>query len=253
MRIFLGLLLLSLLVACAKPPTPVWTELPVAENLLQQLAEQSGQVHSLDATATVSLKTKERSFSSQQFLLVEAPEKLRADLLTGFGQLILQLTADGEELAVHTNTTVPGRFYRGPVSADSLARFTRIPLQPRELVRIVLYAPPLIQYVSSDVVAADTGLELRLENPEFKQALSFDRQLRLTGSRYWHDGRLFLEVLYQKLDQEDRFPRTIRLTLPEQQVEATFKFSELATNAEIPPERFRLQPPANIPVEPLPQ
>lgn len=253
MRFFLIFLLLGLLAACAPAPAPVWTELPAAETLLQQLSERHGRVRSLDAAATVSLTVNDRFFSSQQFLLVEAPERLRADVLTGFGQLILQLASDGEELAVFMNTTVPGRFYRGPASADSLARFTRIPLHPREMVRLILYDPPVIRFDRAEVVAAEADLELHLTGPEFKQVLLFDSQLRLVGSRYWDNGRLFLEALYQKLDSNDRFPRLIRLRMPEQGVKAGFKFSELSTNADIPAERFRLQPPAAVPVEPLPQ
>lgn len=253
MKFFISLVLFGLLSACAPAPTLVWKELPPAERLLQQLESRSGQITSLDGAATVSLTVKGRFFSSQQFLLVETPEKLRADVLTGFGQLILQLASDGEELAVFMNTTLPGRFYRGPASADSLARFTRIPLHPREMVRIILYDPPVIQFDRSEVVAVDTGLELRLDGPDFNQTLLFDGQLRLIGSRYRSNGELFLEALYQKLDSQDNFPHRIRLQMPQQEVKASFKFSELSTNVEIPPERFRLQTPVDIPVEPLPQ
>ena len=253
MRFFYSLLLLGMLAACAPPPAPVWTELPAADSLLRLLKEHSGQTRSLDAAATVRISVKERFFSSQQFLLVEAPEKLRTDVLTGFGQLVLQLASDGDELAVFMNTTVPARFYRGPASADSLARFTRIPLQPREMVRFILYDPPLIQFDRTAVIADSSGLELRLDGPVFKQTLLFDGQLRLIGSRYQNNGRMFLEVLYQNLDPVDGYPHAIRLKMPEQGVKAGFKFSELSTNVAIPAERFRLQPPVDIPVEPLPQ
>lgn len=251
MRLFL-LLLLLLLASCVKPPQPIWTELPDSDFLLQSLAASTGQVNSLDGAANVGLSVKGKFFSSQQFLLLEKPERIRTDVLTGFGQLVLQLTSDGEELAVFTNTTVPGRFFRGPATAENLARFTRIPLAPKDMVRLLLYDPPLIEYLQSGVSVDGGNLLLRLENPELQQDLLFDEQLQLVGCRYYSESEELLEVLYQKLDKDKHFPHTIRIELPAEETSAAVKFSELQTNIEIPVERFRLKKPEKILVEALP-
>ncbi|NOY13157.1 MAG: DUF4292 domain-containing protein [Deltaproteobacteria bacterium] len=246
------LLLLSLLAACARPPQPVWTELPSAETLLQHLAVTTGQVRSLDAVATVSLNVKGKVFSSQQFLLVEKPDHLRADVLTGFGQLILQLTTDGEQLAVFMNAGVPGHFYRGPATAENLARFTHIPLATRDMVRLLLYDPPLIDFQHSEVTVTDGTLVLRLTNPERRQELLFNEKLQLIGYRYFSAGQTLLEVAYQRFTEETHFPRTIRINLAAEKTRAVIKFSELQINIEIQPDRFRLKKPAKIPVEAFP-
>lgn len=246
------LLLLLFLTACAKAPQPVWTELPSSTELLQQFGKTTGKVASLDGAATVGLTVDGKYFSSQQFLLLEKPDRLRADVLTGFGQLILQLSSNGQELAVFTNTTVPGHFYRGPATAENVSRFTRIPLAPEDMVRLLLYDPPLIEFRQAVVVAENGQLLLRLENPQLRQELLFDNQLQLAGCRYFSNDELLLEVLYQKLDEEKLFPRIVRLHLLAEQTKATLKFSELQLNVEIPPERFQLKVPANIPVENLP-
>lgn len=248
----LVVLLLLALTACARPIKPVWTELPETDALLQKLAATTGLVHSLDSAATVSLTVNGKFFSSQQFLLVEKPDRLRADVLTGFGQLILQLTTDGQELSVFTNTTVPGHFYRGPATTENLTRFTRIPLATKDMVRLLLYDPPVIGFEKSVVLLDNGDLLLELSNPEMSQELRFNPQLQVVGCRYFSEGKELLEVLYEKIDTETLFPRTIRLDLAAENTKAVIKLSELQINIEIPAERFRLKKPDNLQLEALP-
>ncbi len=252
MRRLLSLCILLLLAACAKPQKPIWTDLPSADQLLERVAATTGQVASLDTAASVGVTVKGKYLSSQQFLLAEKPDRLRADVLTGFGQLALQLASDGEELSVFLNTTVPGRFFRGAASHDNLARFTRVPLSAQSLIRLLLYDPPLIAYRQASVVEGKGGLVLKLGADEREQELYFDTQLRLVGCRYLGGGSEQLEVLYQKIAEEDGFPRQIRISLPAEETKLVLKLSELQTNVSIAEERFRLQQPKNTVVEPLP-
>lgn len=245
-------LLLLLLAACARPPAAVWTELPDVEEVLQGLVENGRQFISLDAEATVVLDVDGRSFSSQQFLLLEKPDRLRADVLTGFGQLLLQLTSDGDDLAVFSNADSAGHFFRGAATAENLSRFTRIPMPAEDLIRLMLYDPPLIAYQQSRVLERNSTLLVQLNNPLEQLELLFDSELQLTGYRYSSDGRLVLEARYERIDQQLFFPRTIRVNLPEENTSVVIKLSELQLNAAIPVQRFRLAPPDNIDVEQLP-
>ena len=199
-------LFLFLLVACARPPEPTWTEVPTADRLLQRIVETTGKVDSLDAAAKVGLTIKGKYRSTQQFLLLEKPDRLRADVLTGFGQLVLQMTSDGDELSVFLNTTVPGRFFRGAATDENLARFTRVPLSASNMVRLLLYDPPLIASQQSEVKVVDGQLILRLVADSSEQELLFDQQLRLVGSRYFARDERFLEVLFLDIDADDQFP-----------------------------------------------
>jgi len=247
----LPLLLFLLLTACAKPPASVWTELPTADTLLRRLAETTGRVASLDAAAGVGLTVKGKYRSSQQFLLVEKPDRLRADVLTGFGQLVLQLATDGAELSVFLNTTVPGRFLRGPATDENLARFTRVPLSIRNMLRLLLYDPPLISYQQQAVTVVDDQLVLRLSADSQLQELLFDQQLRLVGCRYFSQSRLFLAVQFQKIAAAEQFPQRVQIELPLEQTRLTLDFNELQLNGAIAAERFRLAQPANVLLEPL--
>ncbi|NOQ42730.1 MAG: hypothetical protein GQ563_09585 [Desulfuromusa sp.] len=245
-------LLLVMLTGCIRPSEPVWTEIPTAEQLLIKLASESGRYVSLDGAANVSLTTGEKYFSSEQFLLLQKPNRLRADVLTGFGQLILQMTSDGEILSVFLNTTVPGRFLRGPASYENIFRFVRIPLAAEDLLTLLLYDPPLIAYQHSRVKIVSEVLTLILSGSNNRQELRFDRQLQLIGCSYFRDGEKYLSVDYQKFSSENKFPHTIKIAMPLEQTRVKMKFSELKVNGSIDIVKFQLKNPVNIPIESLP-
>lgn len=222
------------------------------EALLKNLSATTGQVSSLEGAATVNLTVNSRFFSSQQLIVLEKPDRLRTDIMTGFGQLLLQLTSDGEVLSAFNHMTVPGRFFRGSASAKNLARFTRIPLPAIDMVRLLLYDPPLIDFQRSEVQLENLYVVLRLTKSDLQQELLFDEQLQLSGCRYSSAGKILLEVLYQDLDEQQRFPHTFRIYLAAEKIETAIIFSELQTNVEIPMDRFRLKKPGHIPLEVLP-
>ena len=245
--------LLVLLTGCIRPPEPVWTEIPTAEQLLTKLASESGRYSSLDGVASVSLTTGDKYFSSQQFLLLQKPDRLRTDVLTGFGQLILQMTSDGEILSVFLNNTVPGRFLRGPASYENIFRFVRVPLAIEDLLTLLLYDPPLIVHQHSRVELSSETLTLILSGSDNRQELLFDRQLQVIGCRYFSSGEKYLSVDYQRFSEENKFPHTIKIAMPLEQTQVKVKFSELKVNMSIDIDQFQLKQPANIPIETLPE
>ena len=251
MRWFSFLLLLAL-AGCISPQKPVWTEVPTAEELIDKVSMASGRFSSLDGAAKVALTAGDKFYSSQQFLLLQKPDHLRADVLTGFGQLILQITSDGELLSVFLNTSVPGRFFRGPASDENIFRFVRVPLATTDLLRLLLYDPPLIDYQDSTVELASEGLRLILVNSTNSQELLFDSQLQLVGCHYYRLGKEYLSVDYRDFSTDNDFPYVIRVSVPLEQTRVKVSFSELKVNGEIDIAQFYLQKPDNIPLESLP-
>ena len=239
------------LTGCMLQQKPVWTEVPTAEQLLAKLSS-SGRVSSLDGAASVGLTTGEKYFSSQQFLLLQKPDRLRADVLTGFGQLILQMTSDGDHLSVLLNTTVPGRFFRGPASYENIFRFVRVPLAAKDLLTLLLYDPPLIDYQDSKTTMTSGTLKLVLSGKDNRQELLFDHQIQLVGCYYYRDGEKYLAVDYQKFAENTHFPWIIKIAMPLEQTRVKVSFSELKVNGEIDVTQFHLQKPDNILLESLP-
>ena len=249
---WLIIFLTLLLSGCIHHAEPEWTEIPTEQQLLAGVASNSERYSSLDTAASVALTTGSKFFSSQQFLLLQKPDHLRVDVLSGFGQLILQMASDGETLSVFLNTTVPGRFFRGAASYENLYRFIRVPLAAEELLSLLLYGPPLIVYQQSSIAVSAKNLTLTLTGSNNnRQELLFDRQFRLVGCRYFSGGEKYLAVDYQNFSKSKQFPRWIQMAMPLEKTRVTLKLSELKVNVDIDPARFSLKEHVNIPVEEL--
>ncbi len=246
------LLFLLLLGGCAPAPRQPWPALPRAQELLTRLEAHSGEYRSLDAAARVGVTVEDRYLASQQFILLQRPERLRLDALTGFGQLILQLASDGERLTALLNDSVPPKFLSGQASQANVSRLTRIPLAVDDLIALLLYDPPLVSWRSIRVDQQPDAVRLALESFGERQELLFDRSLRLIGCRYYRQGELWLAVEYAKFAQDSGFPRQIKLELPEEQTQIKLNISELRLNPVIDPQKFRLQKPDSAIVEKLP-
>lgn len=226
--------------------------LPAVDVLFQKLSQAADTYRTLDGEAKVAVTADGKFFSSQQFLLVEKPDRFRTDVLSPFGQLVLQLAVDRSDLNVFLNTTVPGRFFQGAASDDNLVHFTRVPVHFKDMVRFFLYDPPLIPKLKSEVKAHKEGVQLVLIGDQQRQELVFDRQLHLVSSSYYRQDQLWLRAVYNKISERDGFPRRIKLEVPDRKTEVSVRFAELKTNATIPGERFVLNPPANVTLEILP-
>ncbi|MCK5826096.1 MAG: DUF4292 domain-containing protein [Desulfuromusa sp.] len=251
---WLILALIILLSGCIHRSEPVWTEVPMAQELLDSVTANSRRYTSLDATASVSMTTGIKFFPSQQFLLLQKPDQLRTDVLNGFGLLLLQLASDGETLSVFLNTTVPGRFYRGPASYKNLYRFVKVPLAVEDLLALLLYGPPLIMHQESNITVSKKILTLTLSgHNNSRQELLFDRQFRLIGCRYFTGREKYLAVDYQKFPPQNQFPQWIKIMMPLEKIRIKLELSELKVNTTIEPVRFSLKPPVNIPIEEFPE
>jgi outer membrane lipoprotein-sorting protein len=245
------LLLLLLVGGCARPIAPT-LPLPAAEDLLRRLALGGETYRTLDAEARVGVSVAGKYVSTQQFLLLEKPDRFRTDVLSSFGQLILQLAVDRDDLSVFLNTEVPGRFYRGAASDDNLQRFTRLPVRFRDLVRLLLYDPPRIAGENLQVSRHEQGVRLEISAAQRRQEIIFDRTLRPVECRYYRQDDLWLRAVYEKFSAQDGFPQKIRIEVPGQNTSATVHFSQVRTNTQLPAQRFVVQPPANALRESLP-
>lgn len=240
-----------LLSGCAQHVPKVWTDVPASGDLLSRLRSLAGQYHSLDTEAKVSLTLQGRFMSTHQFLLVQKPERLRADVLTGFGQLVMQMAVDKETIAAYLNNTVPGKFYTGAATQENLSRFARIPLEVGDLVSFLLYAPPLIWHEVATTTVHEDQLLLVLSNNNQRQEVLFDPSLRVVELRYLRQDVLQLQVNYDDFDTEQNFPRLLKMNLPGQQTRITVNMEQPLLNPVLDDEHFRLSVPTGAIIETL--
>ncbi|PLX85139.1 MAG: hypothetical protein C0617_05495 [Desulfuromonas sp.] len=250
------LLFIFFLQACvpAPPPPPAVVVPGMETTLLDRLYDYGRAFRSLKGVAKVRVSSGGRTLSGTQVLFAEKPDRLRAETLNplGFGQSLLQVAASGDKLEVYVPRE--GRYYEGQATAGNLARFTRLPLQLEDLVRLILYDVPVLPFEETLLSSGEGGYRLSLYGEgEVRQELTYDAGLRLTGSAYFVGKDLQLEVVYEKFS-EDRpgFPRVQRLSAPQDGAVASLVFSEALTNVVIPGDRFSLDPPAGIEVRPIP-
>ncbi len=217
----------------------------IEQALLDSLQATAGAFHSLEGMAKVKVVLGEKSLSGTQVLVAEKPDRLRAETLSpfGFGPPLVLIATDGRDLAVMV--PLEGRVYRGEASPQNMQKFTHLPLQVEDLVRILLYQVPLIPHHEQVFSAFSAGgYGLALEGDGRRQSLAFNQAMQLVESAYYIDGELAFRVKYDTFSEGDLpFPQVAFLEMPGSQAEARLSFSEVRTNVVPDRERFFLKTP----------
>ena len=244
-----------LLFACApKVQPPPSLDLLPASRLMEALIQQKNAYNSLEAEVKLRLQAGEKRLAATQLLWVRKPASLRGEVLNpfGFGAPLLQFASDGETLSVFS----PGRgqFYQGDASARNLMRFTRIPLQVEDLVRVLLLDVPLLPYGQMRSGSAQGQHLLSLEGAgQSRQDFLFDEQLRLLSASYSLQDEVQLIVSYGDFgSRHPSFPGKAALSMPGFDTRVEMEFASIRIGAEIPESRFALQAPPGTPVLPIP-
>ena len=244
--LFALLLIISLVVSCA-PMHPKLVGEPVnqsfANGLMQEWYENSAWVTSVQGLAKVKVHTPEKSLNGTQVILAEKPNRLRAETLSPFGSPLLLLAADGKKLGV----SLPSRniFYTGEATAANLGRFVRIPLRLTDLISVLLYQPPMMTVLSEEAFALQEGGWLLVRYSALRrQELIFNHARQLVEVSYYDGDKLFLKINYGKFPEEGgHFPHLFGIELPEAEITASLRFSDLETNGSLRSGIFQLTPP----------
>lgn len=252
-----GLLLLAL-TGCATPlprpdldaPTPPDQ---LTSELLQRVERQATAYRALEGLAKVRVSSQGQNYNATQVVLVEQPDRLRAETLSPFGTALLVLATDGQQVTA----LIPGDgvFYQGAASPANLQRFTRLPLLLEDLIGLLLYQVPLVE-AREHRLSRDGEGNLRLllsGNEGIDQELTFNGAHMLTSAAFLRQQQLQMRVSYRDFSGDGTgYPTNVLLEMPVVQTEAALNFSEVRLNGSIPPARFRLTPPAGVEVRALP-
>lgn len=228
------------------PPTP--REMPEASQLIERLDAQGSAVQTVKGLVRTKLETPQGREAFSQVLLIERPDRLRVEVLGLLGQPVLKLVSDGRELTI----ALPGeRYYRGAASAENLERFTHLPLEPQQLVELLLGDVPYGHPGPVTVETTGEGYALVSQSDRDMERFFFDPQLHLTGAEYLRDGVEWLRLSYGDYSDEG-MPLRSGLTLPLLGISAELTFSSAIVNAPLAAERFVLPVPVGSDVQPLP-
>jgi outer membrane lipoprotein-sorting protein len=233
---------------CVRLEAPPVSIVPAAETLLSRIAMNSAAFRSLDGEAQVALKHEGRYYPSHQFLLIEKPDRIRVDVLTSFGQLLLQLASDGENLSVLTSS--PSRYMIGLANDENIYRFVRIPLSAQDLIALMLYSPPVIAYTESDVNPLGDEFVLSLSGKGQSQRIKFDDELRPFEIDFRQDDELLLKVAYRRFNAIG-FPEQMIIEVPQQELRVKLSLSAIQLNTLIDEAKFHITKPDDVPLEVL--
>lgn len=252
MRRYFLLSLLLVLAACARPPVEPLTVYPGLEDeLLAAMHQQSEQVKSLKSLAKVTVRSKGRKVSFSQALVLEKPDRMRADILSPFGATVFKMTSDGETLTLYS----PGSssYYTGEPSIENLQTLTQLPVRVEQIVDMVLYDVPLIDAESTSVTARGAeGYVLTLLAGDLRQELWFDTARRLVAS-YWYRGDdLEGHLTYDSFKDEPVFPMEVQLEIPANNGFFRSVLSSPSLNVPIDPNLFQLDLPDHLQAKPFP-
>lgn len=249
----MALALLLLLLGACVPARPPGRPLPTvtADRLQQALADQASRWRSLQGMARLRVSGPDERRSTRQVLLLERPDRFRAEVLGPFGQPLLVVTGDAGRLSALAPGE--GRYYSGPATPERLWRLVRLPLALPDVVRLMLHDVPWATGRTDGVEVVDGRYRLTLDGADGRRCrLWFDADLHVRRAALYRGEELLLQVSYDQLRSEDGLPLRVRLTLPTLRTEVELELSGVRTNVDLAPERFSIKVPPGAEVAPLP-
>jgi outer membrane lipoprotein-sorting protein len=223
-----------------------------ADALMQKWRDKALKIDSIQGLARLKLEAPLNNINANQVLLVERPDRLRAETLSPFGVPLLLLVASGEEMGA----LLPSQniYYQGSSSPQNLGMFVNLPLGLSELVGVLLYQPEMIDSWKKEAFTLKSGGWLLIHSGTLqRQELIFNDLQELIEVSYYKDNDLLLKVQYAEFsDSENSYPKLLTLKIPEKYATITLEFSDVETNAQIRPELFKIAPPASARVVYLP-
>ncbi len=185
--------ILTLLVGvlgCARLPGPAVTAYPQissAGELYQQVQGQAAALQSLKARGSVAVASPQRSFTGNILLTVAKPQQLRVDILSFWGQSMVSLVSNGQEMKVLQHGE--GKLYRGPATPGNVSRFLPIVISQEDFVAILTGSLAWVHYEKPVLLDSPDPavylLELTSRESQGKVKLTIDRATLQVRTAQW--------------------------------------------------------------------
>ncbi len=251
-RLVAGLVPIAL-VFCGCPPHRVdfgpSGEPRTAEELLKRIEAGEHAVTSVKGDAKLKITSPQTNATLTLFAAVAEPSNVHLEALDFFGKPQGVLVSDGTAFSLYDGQA--GKFFRGPATAQNVARFVPIALHPAELAALLLGRSPRIAHDKLELrfdpaegaffltlTAGPVAQTLTVKPPVYRVARS-----TITGlSTYDTDFENFEDVAGAT------YPRRVVLTSAAAQVRVELNYKDVAVNEASDPTMFQQDPPANVPV-----
>jgi outer membrane lipoprotein-sorting protein len=231
-----------------KPKPSIADSALAARDLLARLGARYGKLKSFKALAEMDYEGNGDRLHVAEAVVVERPDRLRIEMMSPFG-VALQIACDGRRLfAYHRGEKT---FYGGGATADNLSRFTRLPLQARDVADLLVGLPPGRERRGRSRIEFEEPTDLwRVTAPladSGLQILWFDRErlLPVRTEEVDRDGsRRYLTRYadYREIAGID-IPHEIELEIPAEDTKVRLTYSGIELNGKVSASLFRFQPP----------
>ncbi len=240
---------------------PVVSSYELSAEQMHTILERSYQYQSMQALAQVRFsKGKERQ-SSTQALHIQSPNSLRAEVYNFMGRMMVLLVSDGAWMEVY----IPNRnaVYQGLATRARMELFAYVPLVPADMVALLLQRLPLgVMQLAEVKKGAGNSLVFTLNAQEDYvvgftlggvESITYRQLDREIFKLDFLDAKtLNSEMKFSSgLSIAEVFPRTMVLSMPEQDLRLELKLEDLQLNPTIDPTLFRIEPRSGTKIVPL--
>ena len=222
---------------------------PSRDELILQLNLGVTEFRTIRGMAKSTYRQNGSRQSARQVVLAQYPDKLRLETLGLFGAPALIAATDGNQSTV----LLPGegRAYTGPSGSGFLNQFLHLPLTSEDIVAIILMRPAIIVWQNANVSYLDDGISrLTLTAGRLKQEIDFNQNRQIVRIFSYSAGTMQMGIHYG--DYLDAFPRSLKLQMPLSAMQVSLDFSDIELNVDHKKGLFRLVPPTEYVVEPIP-
>jgi outer membrane lipoprotein-sorting protein len=235
-----------LLAGCATQPIINVKEAREVE-LSGGLRDRDRDLRSLQTAAIMDYSGGGHHVKAREQLAVRRPASIRVEAMSPLG-VALVVAADAGQIAVFNPSQ--NTLMRGPASAATLERFTRIPMAPEEAVRLLMALSPDTGMLSFPPASITTDRDTKMTTLTYDRPagliddLGFrDRRLVMVRERN-RDGAVVYEVRYSDYKNIGAldFPYTVSADFPLAATHITFHYERPIVDGDIPDSAFELSP-----------
>jgi outer membrane lipoprotein-sorting protein len=197
----------------AHRPAPVMppAQLPTARQLLDTVKRRRLRLTTLRTLAKLRYRSPSANESARNVLAVERPDRLRVEVLSVLGS-VLVMTSDGGLLTAYLprEATV----YRGTASAGNLARYLPGTVSVPAIIDHVLATPPLLER-AQEAVDWDGNLIRLTQSDGARRWVAGFRDIDTPASYRELDryGRTTIDAQYDDIDSNGPIPIARRITV----------------------------------------
>jgi outer membrane lipoprotein-sorting protein len=203
----------------------------------------------LRALADIRVDRNGTAQALQGVLLAKAPESVRFEALSPFGQPLLLVSIHAGRLTAYNTATNEAMV--GPATADTAAKLLSLPFDPDDLVGILAgrVVPPKDIRVAEIVPADDRGPSLALIGSNYRQRIWMDFTTGVVDRLDIVGGRYEVRIVYER--DADGTPRGFEFSAADAYLTGRVHYRDVAIGRGIDAERFELVIPEGAKIQPL--